>query len=77
MKQNKFKIEKKVPLPELRGGGECKYPFADMKVGDSFACNRAVLERARVAASTYGKRNNMKFTARRTSGDDARIWRIE
>ena len=76
MEQNTFKIEKKVPQPASRVSGESKYPFSKMAVGDSFACDRIVLDRVRVAAFNYGKRHNMKFMTHR-QGDGARVWRIE
>lgn len=58
-------IEKDVPLP-------AKYPFAAMEVGDSFTTNNHT---AVAAASSYGRRNGMKFASRK-NGSGYRIWRV-
>jgi hypothetical protein len=36
MKKPIFKIEKKIPLPKSHRQERYKYPYNDMKVGDSF-----------------------------------------
>lgn len=75
-----MQIEKNVPMPvnaagsKTSRGRKCKYPFADMEVGDSFE----VLDGAYVvgsAAGAYGRRHNMKFTYRVVNGV-ARVWRV-
>lgn len=80
-----FEIKKGVPVP-LRG--RLKYPFSDMKVGDSFETGsddvipktkgHGASSRAYQAAYHFAKRHHpdWKFTARR-SGEGFRIWRVE
>jgi hypothetical protein len=67
-----MKIEKGVPRPKR--GGE-KYPFPDMKVGDSIL-TPANNPNARNAAYMYGVRHRVKFTARQTE-QGIRIWRVK
>lgn len=71
-----FKIEKNVALP--KHARTCKYPFADMDVGDSFVApntNRIALY---AAAHQWTKRDatGKKFIVRE-EGNDARIWRTK
>ena len=73
-----MKIEKGIPVPELRLGRRSNYPLAEMEVGESFACekpHRAEVNRLRQAAYRYGKRHGKKFTVR-VSGDEVRCWRV-
>ena len=78
-----YEIEKNVPMPESKGGpGARKYPFANMKKGDSFFIadggepyktqSRIVQAASRGAA----KMNGAKFTTRLAKGG-VRVWRIE
>ena len=66
-----MKVESGIPIP-------AKYPFAEMKVGDSFAVppkiNRSAVN---VSAMRYGRKHGMKFTVRRTVDGTLRCWRIE
>jgi hypothetical protein len=64
----KFKIERGVELPADR---RTKYPFHDMKAGDSFAFDDSEKRLVCAAASFYGKKHDMKFTTR-----GMRCWRI-
>ena len=62
-----YVIEKNVPLPASRG----KYPFREMKVGDSFVAE----EKVRGAAQAFSSRvEGFKFLVRK-EGDKVRIWR--
>ena len=65
------RIDKNVPLPK-------KYPFAKMKIGDSFAVppdvNRSAVS---VAAMRFGRKHGMKFTVRQVADKTFRCWRIE
>ena len=67
-----MKIEKNIPIPRL------KYPFADMKVNDSFAVpadvNRSAIG---VAALRYARKHSVKFTIRQMPDKTLRCWRIE
>jgi hypothetical protein len=66
-----MKVQKNIPLPR-------KWPFADMKVGDSFAMPADVKRVAvSVAAMRYGRKHGMKFTIRQIADKTFRCWRIE
>lgn len=68
---NQLPIDKNVPLP-------ARFPFAGMKVGDSFAVP-ADVKRATVAvaASRYGKENGKVFSVRKMKDGSYRCWRLE
>jgi len=91
-----FQIERGVPVPPRkrgRGGGRDPiYPFAQMRVGDSFEVylTSQRFTRARPTISTlqsnlgniargYAKRHNpsARFTVRKVSDTAVRIWRVE
>jgi len=64
-------IDSNVPLPT-------RYPFAQMKVGDSFLVPSDVTREAvAVAASRYGKAHNMRFSTRKLKDGSFRCWRLE
>lgn len=66
-----MKVDKNIPLPR-------KFPFADMKVGDSFAVPADIKRPAvTVAAMRYGRKHGMKFTVRQVADKTFRCWRIE
>lgn len=66
-----MKVDKNIPLPR-------KFPFADMKVGDSFAVPTDIKRPAvTVAAMRYGRKHGMKFTVRQVADKTFRCWRIE
>jgi hypothetical protein len=71
-----IKVERNVPMPIKRGYG--KWPFATMKVGDSFAFAGDKLNQVHQAASQYRRRANpsWRFTVRKQV-DGYRIWRIK
>lgn len=65
-----MKVESGIPIPS-------KFPFADMKVGDSFAVPDTVKRAAvAVAAQRYGIKHAMKFTVRQTADKTLRCWRL-
>jgi hypothetical protein len=71
-------IDKNVPIPpERKRGGQRKYPFRTMMVGDSFLVKESG-ERVRLtlgsAASVAGRRLKRTFTVRKTE-DGHRVWR--
>jgi hypothetical protein len=70
---SEIKIERGVPLPEKRGLYN-KYPFKQMKVGDSFIV--PIDARIYAAASWAGTRNGMKFSTRK-NGTCIRVWRVK
>lgn len=87
----KIKIEKNIPMPAKRSilltkrsKPRCKYPFDQMKVGDSFALPRGratKYDRVRTsviqAAATWTKATgiSMKFATRLVDNDTLRVWR--
>lgn len=79
-----YKIEKNIPVPKKRTGGVVKYPFSEMKVGDSFLADknysRKLMARYSNAARNYARQskenNHFKFTIRKTE-EGIRIWRIK
>lgn len=70
-----FKIEKSIPIPVSKPRGrKPKYPFGEMKVGDSFQMPLKTGKVALNSAQAYGVRNNMKFVSQQV-GKMLRIWR--
>lgn len=75
-----YTIEKNVPVPMPGGGRNIKYPFRDMEVGDSFACDYGVASRLRSAASQFGIRNGRLYKVRKVTEGElvvGRCWRVE
>ena len=73
-----IKIEKGIKAPEKRVGGNIKYPFSDMKVGDSFVVNAAKKQSLYLCISKYKRRHKgWDYTTRTIDGDDLRVWRIK
>jgi len=68
----KLKISKNVPIPN-RG---CKYPFADMEVGDSILFDREYANTIRASARYYFQKAGWKLISR-SDGDKTRLWRVE
>lgn len=76
-----FKIDNNVPIPGHKAGTKegYKYPFNDMRVGDSFLVQPdPVSGRNKIAAacSQHSKRHGGKFITRKTP-EGIRIWRVE
>ncbi len=67
--QVNIQIEKNVPLPT-----RTIYPWAEMKIGDSFVCELTLNQRAGMCANA--KNAGIKVATRK-GGDKFRIWRIE
>lgn len=68
---NQPRIDKHIPLP-------VRWPFPDMKIGDSFLVpNDVARSTVNVAARRYGDKHNMKFTVRLTEDRTLRCWRIQ
>jgi hypothetical protein len=81
----KYQIESGVEMPEAKRnptGAKGKYPFPDMKIGDSFlysrATDRTTQQYAGSAARMWAKKRNngWKFSTRKTE-EGVRIWRVE
>jgi len=72
-----LKIEKKVAMPDKSArGAKPKYPFRQMKPGDSFAVPSDLKTKITVAASQHGLRNDQKFSVLRTE-KGYRCWRVK
>lgn len=76
-------IEENVPIPEGRRGRQAKYPFSEMKPGQSFAVEvgdeppRTVINRLNTAAQGWRRRNKptAKFVVRlEPDRQHVRIW---
>jgi hypothetical protein len=68
-----IKLSNKIKMPTNRSSGAPeKYPWAKMKVGDSFACDLPF-----TAASGATKRYAPKVFSVRKYGDGHRCWRVK
>jgi hypothetical protein len=66
-----MKIDKGIPIPN-------RWPFAEMKPGDSFAIPEGFQRQSvAVAAMRYGKKHKMKFSTRKMPDNTYRCWRTE
>ena len=63
-----IKIEKGIPLPIPRQ----RYPFATMKIGESFFSDKSGVQNL---SSIYSKKGKAKFTCRKVEGG-FRVWRV-
>ena len=79
-----IKIDKNLPVPELEVGRVAKYPYRQMKVGDSFAIpydddvDAYRTTRNALACSRNLRKKGIRFTSRKDSDNKViRIWRIE
>lgn len=72
-----FKIEKHIAVPPITRRGNRKYPFPQMKIGESFYVgDTAKTNSVRYSASYYAIRNKgFKFTVRKEA-NGVRVWRI-
>lgn len=72
-----YKIEKGIPIPTV--GTRRKFPFAEMKIGDSFFISQIEGETnsVRSTACYYARRNpGYKFRVKRVEGG-TRVWRVQ
>jgi hypothetical protein len=69
-----YKVESNIPIPKSHSNR--RYPFAELKPGDSFVVPLELLHSARSAAYIWGARNGWKFTARACEDGIGRVWRI-
>jgi hypothetical protein len=79
-----YQIETNVPIPPRRAGvGRApKYPFATMKVGESFLvkCEPKSIEQRRVVGAMRHSQRTLarKFASRYITEDSGvRVWRVE
>jgi hypothetical protein len=74
-----YAIEKGIPAPDLRLVRKklAKYPFAKMRVGDSFFSILDSTKRISPSIAAFYKKNPTKrFTCRKVEGG-TRVWRIK
>lgn len=72
-KKTSYKIDSGVPV-YLRNRSRKKYPFDEMKIGESFVGDK----RARRAALAYNhKAGKKQFITRAEAHDRFRIWRVK
>jgi hypothetical protein len=76
-----FKVESGIPLPPppRSGGANCKYPWMEMNVGDSFfvATDGSQRAKQRVAmAASQRRKHGQRFAMRSVEGG-VRVWRVE
>ena len=79
-----FPIEDGIRTPAGAYGVTMKYPFREMKIGQSFYVSTpegllagdVISQRVRSAATQCARRFNLKFTVRKVKGG-VRCWRIE
>jgi hypothetical protein len=72
-----MKIEKKIPIPPLKKGGEDYKIIAKMKIGDSvFFENNNLARGRRFVGCAWQSFRDKRFTTR-TTNEGMRIWRIE
>ncbi len=68
-------IDKDIPLPVKRGGGNAKWPWGELEVGDSFLMPRT-LSSASGQAVTHAKKTGRKYACR-TEAEGIRVWRVK
>ena len=71
-----YKIDTDIPIPSM--GRPNQYPFAEMKVGDSFFIEGRTSSYASTAARNWASKHepSWRFTSRQQDGG-VRVWRIE
>jgi hypothetical protein len=75
---NEIKIEKNIPLTESHGfTAKWTDVFRKMEVGDSFVAPLGNRGGVMASAKAFGEAHNWKFTSRKISENEVRIWRIE
>jgi hypothetical protein len=73
---SEFKIEKGVPIPERRHG-KGKYPWASLKIGDSFFVP-GLYSSAQMASSIgFQRQKTGREHVCRKEGEGVRVWRTK
>lgn len=73
-----YQLTNTLPIPPADDHYHCgnpKYPFKEMRIGESFSVSANEHVRVRVAAHKAAKRSGMKFTTRKFEGA-VHCWRI-
>lgn len=71
-----YKIKKGIPIPPRNTGRKSMYPFAEMRIGDSFAVMANKARSVSAASQHFGKLHKQKFICRRIDGG-YRCWRVK
>ena len=81
---SEYRVDKGVPIPSTGRGRKCKYPWAEMKNGDSFAVPvgdlqpSVVVKRLSVSGIRWCQRNrpDLECVVARV-GDRVRVWLVK
>lgn len=68
-------IESNIPIPPKTRGRKARWPFSDMKIGESVEVLEIEADRARTAVWNTKRNYGYEFTTRKTELG-IRIWRI-
>ena len=72
-----IKIERNVPIPKNNSGGTpYKYPWVELKVGDSFLAPNITVNVIGGSKRPAEKKTGFKFVCRTVNGG-VRVWRIK
>ena len=76
-----IKIDKNIPMPAKATRGNPKYPFRNMKIGDSFSVSLdkepTAHNRINVATNRQHRTTDRKYTMRTLkSTNEIRVWRV-
>lgn len=71
-----IKIERGIPIPLRNSERESVYPFAKMKIGDSFKVARDKAQSVRASANSFGIKHKRKFVVRKIERG-YRCWRVK
>ncbi len=71
-----FKIEKNIPPPPKRAGRAPVFPFAQLKVGESFVVPAEQSAAASASAHYNGRKYGRTFQQKRNPDGSVRFWRV-
>lgn len=74
-RKQEFTIEKGVPITRSNSGRPCKYPWAEMSIGDSIFVKTTKVSPL-VCAIAYGRSHNKAFVSK-LEHNGRRIWRTK
>ena len=69
-----YAVEKNVPIPKHDRRRQCKYPWKELGVGDSFYVPNGNRNSLYAGARNWAKKLNHKYVCR-TEGRGMRVWR--
>ena len=74
-----YEIEDNIPLPKSRSNATAKYPWKQLKVGQSFVVSTEDVDRASISAqaSLAARKLGVKFVTRHDKeAGIVRVWRV-